>query len=130
LLLLVFGHLRRHFAIDDRGEVKRKVHRVGVIDRDAPAQRLITFVGRSECRRVIFIQVITDFVHVRHQKMAHGHKRTLGDRARECVADAELGDLGSQLLVGPQASLRRAVEPFKVMLVDAVLDGLQKVTMD
>src|SRR6266508_4435733 len=130
LLRLVLRHLRRHFAVDDRREVKRKVHRVGVIDGDAPAQRLVTLVGRSECRGVVFVQVIADFVHIRHQKVAHRHERALGDRAGEGVADAELGDLGGQPLVGPQASFGRAVEPLEVMLIDAVFDGLQKIAVD
>src|ERR1041384_6251103 len=37
LLALIRRHARRRLTIDERPEVKREVHRVGVVDRYAPA---------------------------------------------------------------------------------------------
>ena len=71
---------------------------------------------------MILGQVIADLVHVRHQKQADGAEIFVADPAREGIANAELGRLGSEPLVAPEARLGRAVQPFEMMLIDAVDD--------
>jgi hypothetical protein len=49
-------------------------------------------MGRGECRRVIFVQVIADLVHIRKQVVANGHESAIGYRSREGIANTKLGD--------------------------------------
>src|SRR5262245_30015095 len=67
-VLSIFGELRRYFAVDPGSEVERKVHGRSVIHCNTPAKRLIAFVGSGKSSGMVFRQVITDFVHVRHEK--------------------------------------------------------------
>src|SRR5581483_3912736 len=130
LLALVGRHAARRLAVDKRPEVEREVHRAGIVDRDAPAERLVAFVGRGERRRVILRQVIADLVHVRHEKEADGAVIVVADAAGKRVENSPLLRLGSELLVAPETRLGRTMEPFEMVLIDAVLDHLQEVAVD
>src|SRR6185437_4450742 len=127
---LVLGHSCRYFSVDDWREIKSEMHGIRVVHRHPPAQRFIAFMGRRECRGMIFVQVIADLVHVRKQVVAHGHESPIAHSAREGIANAELGDFGGKLLVGPQARFRRPVQPLEMMLIDTVFHSLQEITVD
>src|ERR1043166_8919250 len=101
-----------------------------VISRNAPSQRLVSLVGGGESGGMILGKVITDFVHVRHQKKADGPVRFIVDAAGKSIANAEFGNVRCELFVLPESGLRRTMKPFEMVLIHAVFDHLEKITMN
>ena len=67
-LLSVFGYLRGYFAINLGSKIEREVHGRSVIHCDTPAQSLISLVGSGKSGGMVFGKVITNFVHIGHEK--------------------------------------------------------------
>src|SRR5712692_1980506 len=84
--------------------------------------------GKS--RRMLLWKVITDFVHVRHKKEANRPVRFVSDPTRERVEDAKISDFRRKFLVLPVLGLGRAMKPLEMVLIDAVLHHLKKITMN
>ena len=105
------------------------MHRGGVIRGNPPAQRLVSFVSRGKSGWMVFCEMVPDLVHVRHEEQADRLIRLVSDTAREGIANTEVGDFGGELFVFPLPSLRRPVEPLEMMLIDAVLNHLEIITV-
>src|ERR1044071_8706244 len=79
LLALILWDLCLQLSIDQRREVQSEMHGRHVVGGTPPAKRLVTLMRCGKSGRMIFRQVVTDFVHIRHQKKADGSERLIAD---------------------------------------------------
>src|SRR5262249_37639475 len=115
-VLSIFGDLRRYVAVDPGSEVEREVHGRSLIHRNAPAERLVSFVGSGKSSRMVFRQMITDFVHVGHEKQTYGSEVFVSHSACKGITNAKIGDFRSELFFSPVAGLWCVGEAPPIML--------------
>src|SRR5262245_44143898 len=123
-VLAIFRNLCRYLAVDPGSEVEGEVHGRSVIHGDTPAQRLIPFVGCGKGSWMVFRQMITDFVHVGHEKQTYGSKVFVSHSACKGITNAKIGDFRSELFFSPVAGLGGSMEPLEMVLIHAVLHHL------
>src|ERR1051325_7120793 len=66
LLALILRDLCLQRSIDQRREVQSEMHGRDVVRGDSPSERLVTLVRCGKSGRMIFGEVVADFVHIWH----------------------------------------------------------------
>src|SRR5262245_48170987 len=128
LLGVIFHDFVHGFAIDDGAEFHREVHRVSVVDGNAPTHH---FTGAA--RLVLAGMALFDvagLVHHRHDKKINvSVASAIGNTPRISIQNAILKSLRIDLAVIPRRSGTRSMQPTQMVLIHGIFNHLKKVTV-
>src|SRR5215510_7304173 len=128
LLSVIFHDFRHWFPVDDGAEFHREVHRVGVIDGNAPTHHF-TLAARLMLAGMALFDV-AGLVHNRHDKTINvSVSFAIGNAPRMSVQNAILKSLRIDLAVIPRRSGTRSMQPAQMILIHGIFNHLKKVAI-